>query len=75
MASRIWKNFVCGPLLTWPTQVSNIFGARRGRKYTKNGLAMGVTIGVDAAKSGKNTHLLVIMRVRREGSQPVDTRS
>ena len=25
---------------------------------------MGVTIGVDAAKSGKNTHLLVVMRVR-----------
>ena len=25
---------------------------------------MGVTIGGDAAKSGKNTHLLVIMRVR-----------
>ena len=24
---------------------------------------MGVTLGVDAAKSGKNTHLLVIMRV------------
>ena len=25
---------------------------------------MGVTIGVDDAKSGKNTHLLVVMRVR-----------
>ena len=25
---------------------------------------MGVTIGVDAAKSGNNTHLLVIMRGR-----------
>ena len=25
---------------------------------------MGVTIGVDADKSGKNTHLLVVMRVR-----------
>ena len=25
---------------------------------------MGVTIGGDAAKSGKNTHLLVVMRVR-----------
>ena len=24
---------------------------------------MGVTIGGDAAKSGKNTHLLVVMRV------------
>ena len=35
-----------------------------GRKYTKIGLAMGVTIGGDAHKSGKNTHLLVVMRVR-----------
>ena len=35
-----------------------------GRKYTKNGLAMGLTIGGDAAKSGKNTHLSVIMCVR-----------
>ena len=30
-------------------------------KSTKNGLAIGVTIGYDAAKSGKNTHLLMIM--------------
>ena len=29
-----------------------------GRKSAKYGLAMGVTIGGDAAKSGKNTHLL-----------------
>ena len=35
-----------------------------GRKSTKIGLAMGLTIGGDAAKSGKNTHLLVIMRMR-----------
>ena len=34
------------------------------RKSSKIGLAMGVNIGVDAAKSDKNTHLLVIMRVR-----------
>ena len=34
-----------------------------GRKYTKSGLAMGVTTGGDATKSGKNTHLLVIMRM------------
>ena len=27
-------------------------------KYTKNGLAMGVTIGGDASKSGKNAHFL-----------------
>ena len=31
---------------------------------TKIGLAMGVTIGGDAAKIGKNTNFLVIMRVR-----------
>ena len=35
-----------------------------GRKCTKIGLEMGVTIGGDAAKSDKNTHLLVIMRMR-----------
>ena len=35
-----------------------------GCKSTKNELALGVTIGGDAAKSGKNTNLLVIMRVR-----------
>ena len=34
-----------------------------GRKSTKNGLAIGVKIGVDAEKSGKNTNLLVIMRM------------
>ena len=33
-------------------------------KSANIGLAMGVTIGGDAAKSGKNTDLLVIMRVR-----------
>ena len=31
---------------------------------TKNGLAMGVTIGGDAAKSGENSHLLVIYTAR-----------
>ena len=35
-----------------------------GRKSTKNGLSMGVTIGGDAGKSGKNTNLLVIISVR-----------
>ena len=35
-----------------------------GRKSTQIGLAFGVTIGGDAAKSGKNTHLLAIMCVR-----------
>ena len=53
--------------------MSNIFGVGRGRKYTKNGLAMGVTIGGDATKSGKNTHLLVIMHVVLEDSQTVYT--
>ena len=35
-----------------------------GHKSTKIGLEMGVTIGGDDAKSGNNTHLLVIMRLR-----------
>ena len=33
-------------------------------KYTKIELAMGVKIGRDSAKSGKNTHLLVMICVR-----------
>ena len=33
-------------------------------KSTKNELTMGVTIVGDAAKSGKNNHLLIVMRVR-----------
>ena len=35
-----------------------------GHKSTKIGLAMGVKIEGDAAKSGKITHLLVLMRLR-----------
>ena len=34
-----------------------------GHKSTKNGLAMGVTIRGDAAKSDNNTNLLVVMQV------------
>ena len=34
------------------------------KKSTKNGLAMEMTIVGDATKSGGNTHLSVIMRVR-----------
>ena len=33
-------------------------------KYTKIGLATGAKIGGDDAKSGNNTYLLVVMRVR-----------
>ena len=35
-----------------------------GRKSTKIGLSIGVTIGGDATKICKNTNLLVIMHVR-----------
>ena len=59
------KKIVCGPLLTWHTQVSKIYLVLEGgRKSTKNGLATGVAIGGDAAKIGKDTHLLVIIRMR-----------
>ena len=34
------------------------------RRYTRNGLEMGVKNWGDAEKSGKNTHLIVIMRVK-----------
>ena len=44
-----------------------------GRKSTNIGLLMGATIEGDASKSGKNTHLSVIMSVRREDIQPVYT--
>ena len=43
--------------------MSNLFGVGRVRKSTKVELTMGVTIGGDAAKSVKNTHLLVVMHV------------
>ena len=42
----------------------NIFSVGMGPQIFKTVLAMGVTIGGDAAKSGKNTILLVIMHVR-----------
>ena len=42
----------------------NIFGVGRGMQIYKNGLAMGVAIRGNSAKSGKNTNLLVIMCVR-----------
>ena len=44
--------------------MSNLFGVGRGPQIYKNGLEMGVTIEGDASKSGKNTNLLLIMRVR-----------
>ena len=42
MAPRIWWIFfICGPLLTWPTQVSNLFGDGRGAQIYKNWLING----------------------------------
>ena len=56
--------YVCVPLLPGPLRYL-IHSVLEGEcKSTKIGLAMGVTFGGDAAKSGKNTHLLVLMRVR-----------
>ena len=42
----------------------NLFGVGRGPQIFKNSLEMGLKIDGDADKSGKNTHLLVIMRTR-----------
>ena len=44
--------------------MSNLFDVGKGLQIYKKRLEMGVTIGVDSAISGKNTHLLVIMHVR-----------
>ena len=44
--------------------MSNRVGVGRGPKIAKDGLSMGVKNGGAAAKSGKNTHLLVIMNIR-----------
>ena len=44
--------------------MSNQLDVGRGCKYAKIGLEMGVKIGGGAGKRGKNTELLVIMRVR-----------
>ena len=49
--------FVLDPLLAWPTWVSNLFSVGRGPQIYKNWTSNGVTIGVDAVKSYKNTHL------------------
>ena len=65
VAPRIWWNsFVCGPLSTWPTQVSNLFSVGRGQQIYKNWTDDEGDNWGDAAKSGKNTHLLVLMRMR-----------
>ena len=64
MAPRIWLFLFLAPLkpdlVRW--QLYSVLEG--GRKYTKIGLAMGVKIGGDAAESGKETHLLVMMHVR-----------
>ena len=65
LAPRIWwKTFVDIPPLTQPTQVSNLFCFGRGAQIYKKLTINGVTMWVDAAKSGKNNNLLVIMYVR-----------
>ena len=51
-------------LLNWPTKVSNISGVGRVTRIYKTFIGMEVTIGGDAAKSGKNTNLIVIIHVR-----------
>ena len=53
----------CVPHLTWPTWVSNRFGVGSRPKICKKSTRMGVTIGGDPSKNGKNTHLLVILCV------------
>ena len=44
--------------------MSNLFGVERGTQIYKMKLAMGITIGGDSDKSGNNTHLLLLMRMR-----------
>ena len=44
--------------------MSNQFGVGRGPQIYKKWTNNGVAIGGDAAKSSKNTYLVVIMRVR-----------
>ena len=55
--------------------MSNLFGVGRGPQIYKIWTRNGVTIGDDAAKIVKNTHLLVEMRVRLDDTQSVYTRS
>ena len=56
--------FICGLLLAWTTYISNIFNVGKGPQIYKNWTRNGGENWFDAEKSGKNTHLLVIMRVR-----------
>ena len=55
--------------------MSNLLGLGMAPKIYRNGLALGMKIGGDSVKSGKNTNLLVIMSVKREDSHPVYNRS
>ena len=59
----IMKRFISDPFKTGLIMCLIGLVLEGGHKSTKNGIAMGVKIGGDAAKSVKNTHLLVIMRV------------
>ena len=58
------NNFVCVPLLTWLTQVYNIFGVVRGTQIYKNCTCNGGGNWGNADKNVKCTILLVVMRVR-----------
>ena len=65
VAPMIWWKKPFAALFSHGILSCLIFSVLEGpHKSTKNGLAMGVTIGGDAKKSDKNTHLLVIMRMR-----------
>ena len=56
--------FVCVTLLTWPTQVLNLFGGVREEKIYKKCTKNGTKNWGWCWNIGKNTHLLVIMRMR-----------
>ena len=63
---RYDKNiFICGPLLTWTTQVYDLFGVVRGVQIYKIGLAMGVIMPHSEQKSA--TGLIPWLWVQYQG--------
>ena len=57
LESASWGVWYCSCFVGFGVPFVIYFLFEGGRKYTKIGLTKGVTIGGDASKSDKNTHL------------------
>ena len=66
MAPRVWWKNISFQAPSEPVLLKCLIYSvlKEGRKSTNIGLEMGVKIGGYAVKSGKNTHLVVVMCMR-----------